>query len=162
MKKIFKILMPITIVGGLAVAGGIYLDRAGKSGQAGRAAHAVIDAADQALESARAEARFRENDEENFVNLGAIFTSNGTVVATLIVRGTKGAAAVCNNMAFVRDYLVGLMSDFPPDARNLSGGPVGYGGSVVDGMNKLIRYDAITRIRYDSYHLGQTGGTPNC
>ena len=162
MKKVFKVLMPVTIVVGLAAGAAIYLDRAGKSGQAGRVAHAVIDAADSALESARAEERFRENDEENFVNLGAIFTANGNVVATLIVRGSRGAAAVCNNMAFVRDYVVGVMSDYPPDARNLSAGPIGYGGSVADGINKLIRYDAITRIRYDSYHLGQTGGSPNC
>lgn|GEM_PF-966248 len=162
MNKVFKILMLVTILGGLGVGLAIYLDRAGKSGQAGRVAHAVIDAADKALESSRAEERFRENDEENFVNLGAIFTSKGNVVATLIVRGTNGAAAVCNNMAFVRDYLVGVMSDYPPDSQNLSAGPVGYSGSVADGINKLIRYDAITRIRYDAYHLGQTGGSPNC
>ena len=162
MKKIFKVLMPVTIVGGLAVAGAIYLDDSGKSGQAGRAAHAMIDAADRAIDSARAEERFRENEEENFVNLGAIFTPNGNVVATLIVRGTKGAGAVCNNIAFVRDYLVGLIADYPPDSRNLSAGPAGYRGSIAEGVNKLIQYEAVKRIRYDAYHLGQTGGSANC
>jgi len=122
----------------------------------------VIVAADRAIDSARADERYRENEEENFVNLGAIFTSNGNVVATLIVRGTKGAVAVCNNIAFVRDYLVGLMSDHLPDSRNLSGGPVGYKGSIRDEINKLVQDDAVQRIRYDSYHLGQTGGSPNC
>lgn len=122
----------------------------------------MIVAADRAIDSARADERYRENEEENFVNLGAIFTSNGNVVATLIVRGTKGAGAVCNNIAFVRDYLVGLMSDHLPDSRNLSGGPVGYKGSIRDEINKLVQDDAVQRIRYDSYHLGQTGGSPNC
>lgn len=122
----------------------------------------MIVAADRAIDSARADERYRENEEENFVNLGAIFTSNGNVVATLIVRGTKGAVAVCNNIAFVRDYLVGLMSDHLPDSRNLSGGPVGYKGSIRDEINKLVQDDAVQRIRYDSYHLGQTGGSPNC
>lgn len=122
----------------------------------------MIVAADRAIDSARADERYRENEEENFANLGAIFTSNGNVVATLIVRGTKGAGAVCNNIAFVRDYLVGLMSDHLPDSRNLSGGPVGYKGSIRDEINKLVQDDAVQRIRYDSYHLGQTGGSPNC
>ena len=122
----------------------------------------MIVAADRAIDSARADERYRENEEENFVNLGAIFTSNGNVVATLIVRGTKGAGAVCNNIAFVRDYLVGLMSDHLPDSRNLSGGPVGYKGSIRDEINKLVQDDAVQRIGYDSYHLGQTGGSPNC
>jgi hypothetical protein len=25
-----------------------------------------------------------------------------------------------------------------------------------------VQDDAVQRIRYDSYHLGQTGGSPNC
>lgn len=158
----FKIVIPVMIVVVLGVAGWLYLESTGNSGQAGRAANAVIAAADRAIDSARADERYRENEEENFVNLGAIFTSNGNVVATLIVRGTKGAGAVCNNIAFVRDYLVGLMSDHSPDSRNLSAGPVGYNGSIRDGINKLVQYDAVQRIRYDSYHLGQTGGSPNC
>tara|TARA_R110002110_G_scaffold10557_5_gene51995 strand:+ start:3499 stop:3963 length:465 start_codon:yes stop_codon:yes gene_type:complete len=154
--------MPVLVVVALAAAGWMYLENTGNSGQAGRAAHAVIDAADRVIDSARAEERYRENEEENFVTLGAIFTANGNVVATLIVRGTNGARAVCNNLAFVQDYLVGLISDYPPDRRNLSAGPVGYGGSIVAGINKLIEYDAVQRIRYDAYHLGQTGGSPNC
>lgn len=157
-----KIVLPVLVVFGLGVAGWLYLEGSGKSGHAGRAANAVIKAADRAIDSARSEERYRENEEENFVNLGAIFTANGNVVATLIVRGTNGAKAVCNNMAFVRDYLVGLMSDYPPDSANLSAGPVGYDNSIVAGINKLVEYDAVQRIRYDSYHLGQTGGSANC
>lgn len=157
-----KIVLPVLVVTGLGLGGWLYLESTGNTGQAGRAANAVMSAADRALESARADERFRETEEENFVTLGAIFTANGNVVATLIVRGTKGALAVCNNLAFVKDYLVGLMSDYPPDSRNLSGGPVGYEGSIISGINKLIEYDAVMRVRYDSYHLGQTGGAPNC
>jgi hypothetical protein len=158
----FKIVIPVMIVVVLGVAGWLYLESTGNSGQAGRAANAVIAVADRAIDSARADERYTENEEENFVNLGAIFTSNGNVVATLIVRGKKGAGAVCNNIAFVRDYLVGLMSDHPPDSRNLSAGPVGYNESIRDGINKLVQYDAVQRIRYDTYDLGQTGGSPNC
>ena len=146
----------------LGVAGWLYLERTGNSGQAGRAANAIIAAADRAIDSARADERYGENEEENFVDLGAIFTSNGNVVATLIVRGTKGAGAVCNNIAFVRNYLVGLMSDHPPDSRNLAACPVDYNGYIRDGINKLVQYDAVQRIRYDPYRLGQTGGSPNC
>lgn len=157
-----KIVLPVLVVAGLGLGGWLYLERSGNSGQAGRAANAVMSAADRAIDSARADERFRENEEENFVRLGAIFTANGNVVATLIVRGTNGALAVCNNMAFVKDYLVGLLSDYPPNSRDLSGGPVGYDGSIIAGINKLIEYEAVTRVRYDSYHLGQTGGSPNC
>jgi hypothetical protein len=162
LSKIVKIVLPVLVVCGLGAGGYLYLESTGNSGQASRAANAVIGAADRAIDSARSEERYRENEEENFVNLGAIFTANGNVVATLIVRGTKGAGAVCNNMAFVRDYLVGLLSDYPPDSRNLSAGPVGYNGSIEAGINKLVEYDAVQRIRYDSYHLGQTGGSANC
>lgn len=162
MGKILKIVLLVLVVCCVGAFGWLYLDDTGKSGQAGRAAHAVMGAADRAIDAARADERYRENEEENFVTLGAIFTANGNVVATLIVRGTNGAQAVCNNLAFVKDYLVGLMSDYPPDSRNLSGGPVGYGGSIISGINKLIEYDAVQRIRYDSYHLGQTGGSTNC
>lgn len=157
-----KIGLPVLVVCGIGVGGWLYLERAGKTGQAGRAASAVVAAADRAIDSARAGERYRENEEENFVTLGAIFSANGNVVATLIVRGTNGARAVCNNLAFVQDYLVGLVSDYPPDSQNLAAGPAGYGGSVIAGINKLIEYDAVKRIRYDAYHLGQTGGSPNC
>lgn len=157
-----KIVLPVLVVCAIGVGGWLYLESTGNTGEAGRAANAVMNAADRAIDSARSEERHRENEEENFVTLGAIFSANGNVVATLIVRGTNGARAVCNNLAFVQDYLVGLISDHPPDSRNLAAGPVGYGGSIVAGMNKLVEYDAVKRIRYDSYHLGQTGGSPNC
>lgn len=162
MGKLLKIGLPVLVVCGIGVGGSLYLESTGKTGQAGRAANAVVSAADRVIDSARAERRFRENEEENFITLGAIFSANGNVVATLIVRGTNGARAVCNNLAFVQDYLVGLISDYPPDSRNLAAGPAGYGGSIIAGINKLIEYDAVKRIRYDSYHLGQTGGSPNC
>lgn len=160
--KLLKIGLPVLVVCGIGVGGWLYLENAGKDSQAGRAANAVVNAADRALDSARAERRYRENEEENFITLGAIFSANGNVVATLIVRGTNGARAVCNNVAFVQDYLVGLMSDYPPDSDNLSAGPTGYGGSIIAGINKLIEYDAVKRIRYDPYHIRQTGGSPNC
>jgi hypothetical protein len=157
-----KIVIPVLVVVGLGAGGGLYLESSGNSGEAVRAASAMMNAADRAIDSTRSDYRYRENEEENFVNLGAIFTANGNVVATLIVRGTNGAGAVCNNMAFVKDYLVGVISDYPPDSKNLSAGPVGYGGSIVAGINKLVEYDAVRRIRYDPYHLGQTGGSANC
>ena len=157
-----KIVIPVLIVVGLGAGGGLYLESTENSGEAVRAANAVMNAAERAIDSTRSDDRYRENEEENFVNLGAIFTMNGNVVATLIVRGTNGAGAVCINMAFVKDYLVGLMSDYPPDSQNVSGGPVGYGGSIVAGINKLAEYGAVRWIRYDSYHLGQAGGSPNC
>lgn len=150
------------VVCALGAGGWLYLESTGNTGEASRAANAVMNAADRAIDSARAGDRHRENEEENFVTLGAIFSANGNVVATLIVRGSNGARAVCNNLAFVQDYLVGLISDHPPDSRNLAAGPVGYGGSIVAGINRLVEYDAVKRIRYDSYHLGQTGGSPNC
>ncbi|MDE0797663.1 MAG: hypothetical protein OSB76_18955, partial [Alphaproteobacteria bacterium] len=118
-----KIVIPVLIVVGLGAGGGLYLESTENSGEAVRAANAVMNAAERAIDSTRSDDRYRENEEENFVNLIAIFTVNGNVVATLIVRGTNGAGAVCINMAFVKDYLVGLMSDYPPDSQNVSGGP---------------------------------------
>ncbi len=53
----FKIVIPVMIVVVLDVAGWLYLESTGNSGQARRAANAVIAAADRAIDSARADER---------------------------------------------------------------------------------------------------------
>ena len=162
MGNLRKLGILVLVVFGLGAAGWLYLEKTGNSEQANRAANAVMGAADRAIDAARAGDRFEETEEENYVNVGAIFTANGNVAATLIVRGTDGVEAVCNRMAFVRDYLVGMLSDYPPDSRNLSAGPVGYPGSIRSGINDLIEFEAVQRVRYDSFRLGQTGASPSC
>lgn len=162
MGRIIKLGLPVLVVLCLGGAGWLFLEQTGNSEEAERAAGAVMNAADRALDAARAGDRFREREQENFVNIGAIFTANGNVRATLVVRGTEGAEAICNRMAFVRDYLVVLLSDHPPEKGNLAAGPVGYGGSLEQGINELVDQDVVTRIRFDPYHLGQSGGSSNC
>ena len=80
----------------------------------------------------------------------------------MVVRGSKGAAAICNRMAFVRDYLVVLMSDYPPEKGNLAAGPAGYPGSLETGINEVVEQNVVTRIRFDAYNLGQPGGSASC
>lgn len=162
MGKVLKLGLPVLIVLAIGAGGWLYLESTGNSKQAERAAGAVMGAADRAIEAARAGDRYRENEEENFVNVGAIFTPNGNVRATLVVRGTNGAETVCNRMAFVRDYLVVLLSDNPPAKGNLSAGPAGYSGSVIGGVNRIVDEDVVTRVRFDPYHLGQSGGSASC
>lgn len=162
MGKIIKLGIPVLVVLAIGAGGWMYLESSGNSDQAERAAGAVMGAADRAIEAARAGGRFRETEEENFVNIGAIFTANGNVRATLVVRGSDGAEAICNRMAFVRDYLVVLLSDYPPAKGNLTAGPVGYGGSLESGINRIVDEDVVSRIRFDPYHLGQTGGSSSC
>lgn len=162
MGKIIKLGLPLLIVGAIGAVGWLYLESTGNSDEAQRAAGAVIGAADRAIEAARAGDRFKENEEENFVNVGAIFTPNGNVRATLVVRGSNGAESICNRMAFVRDYLVVLLSDHPPEKGNLSAGPIGYNGSLEGGINRIIDEEVVTRIRFDPYHLGQSGGSASC
>ena len=162
MGKLVKLGVPVMVVAGLGVFGWLYLESSGNTDEAGRAAGAVMDAADRAIDSARAGDRYQSEKEDNFVNIGAIFTSNGNVRATLVVRGTDGAEAVCNRMAFVRDYLVVLLSDYPPAASDLSAGPVGFGGSMTAELNGVIKSDSVSRVRFESYHLGQTGGRATC
>jgi hypothetical protein len=162
MGKVVKMGIPVLIVAAIGAGGWLYLESSGNSKEAGRAAGAVMDAADRAIDAARSGERFRENEEQNFVNVGAIFTSNGNVRATLVVLGTKGAEAVCNRMAFVRDHLVVLLSDYPPVEGNLAAGPQGYSGSLVGSINEIIEDEVVTRIRFDPYHLGQSGGSASC
>ena len=158
MGKIIKMGIPVLIVAAIW----LYLESTGNSKEAGRAADAVMDAADRAIDAARAGDRFRENEESNFVNVGAIFTANGNVRATLVVLGTKGAEVVCDRMAFIRDHLVVLLSDYPPVKDNLAAGPQGYPGSLVGGINEIVKDEVVDRIRFDPYHLGQSGGSASC
>ena len=162
MGKLVKRGVPVMVVAGLGVFGWLYPESSGNTDEAGRAVGAVMDAADQAIDSACAGDRYQSEKEDHFGNIGAIFTSNGNVRATLVVRGTDGAEAVCNRMAFVRDYLVVLLSDYPPAASDLSAGPVGFGGSMTAELNGVIKSDSVSRVRFDSYHLGQTGGRATC
>lgn len=162
MGKILKLGLLVLVVAMIGAGGWMYLDASGNSEQAERAAGAVMGAADRAMDAARSGDRFSQSEEENFVNIGAIFTKNGNVRATLVVRGTDGATAICNRMAFVRDYLVVLLSDHPPAKGNLAAGPVGYGGSLASGINRIVDKDAVSRIRFDPYHLGQSGGSSSC
>ena len=162
MGKIVKTGLPVLIVAAIGVSGWLYLESTGNSKEAGRAAGAVMDAADRAIDAARAGDRYRENEEQNFVNVGAIFTANGNVRATLVVLGTSGAEAVCNRMAFVRDHLVVLLSDYPPVKDNLAAGPQGYPGSLVGSINEIVEDEVVARVRFDPYHLGQSGGSASC
>lgn len=162
MGKVVKIGLPVLIVLTIGAAGWLYLESSGKSNQAGRAAGAVMDAADRAIDAARSGDRYRENEEDNFVTIGAIFTPNGNVRATLVVRGSTGAEAICNRMAFIRDYLVVLLSDYPPAKENLAAGPAGYPGSIPESINGLVEKEVVSRIRFDPYHLGQPGGSASC
>lgn len=162
MGKILKLGLPVLIILALGAGGWLYLESSGNSDQAERAAGAVMGAADRALDAARAGDRFSQSEEENFVNIGAIYTVNGNVRATLVVQGSDGAEAICNRMAFVRDYLVVLLSDHPPAKGNLAAGPVGYDGSMESRINRIVDEDVVTRIRFDPYHLGQRGGTSTC
>ena len=162
MGKIVKMGLPVLMVAAIGVSGWLYLESTGNSKEAGRAAGAVMDAADRAIDAARAGDRYRENEEQNFVNVGAIFTANGNVRATLVVLGTSGAEAVCNRMAFVRDHLVVLLSDYPPVKDNLAAGPQGYPGSLVGSINEIVEDEVVARVRFDPYHLGQSGGSASC
>ncbi len=162
MAKIVKIGIPVLVVLAIGAVGWLYLEESGQTREAKRAAGAVMKAADRAIGLDRDADRFRATEEENFVNVGAIFTVNGNVRVTLVVRGTDGADAVCNRMVFVRDYLVGVMSDYPPSSDDLVGGPVGYPGSIAERVNSMVDGDAVTRVRYDPYYLGQERGSTSC
>ena len=74
--------------------------------------------------------------------------------AAIDVRGPAGVEAVCNRIQHVRDYLVVLLSDFPPDPTAPSAGPAGYDGSISESLNELVGSDAVERIRFDPYHQG--------
>jgi hypothetical protein len=78
------------VVAGLGVFGWLYPESSGNTDEVGRAAGAVMDAPDRAIDSARTGDRYRSEKEENFVNTGVIFTSNGNVRATLVVLGKDG------------------------------------------------------------------------
>jgi hypothetical protein len=160
--RIVKLGIPVLVVIAIGAGGWLYLESSGNGVEAGRAAGAVINAADRAIDAARAGDTYGKNEENNFVTVGAIFTANGNVRATLVVRGSKGAAAICNRMAFVRDYLVVLMSDYPPEKGNLAAGPAGYPGSLETGINEVVEQNVVTRIRFDAYNLGQPGGSASC
>ena len=157
-----KLILPIVVIIALGAGAWLFLESSGNSDQAGKAANAVMDAADRAIDAATAEQRYREEEEPNYVNVGAIFTAKGNLRATLVVKGTNGVEAICNRIAYVRDYLVVLMSDHPPVPGNESAGPSGYDGSVPGEINNLVEEDAVVSVRYDPFSLGHSGGSASC
>lgn len=157
-----KLIIPVIVVAALGAGGWLVLEESGNTKEAGRAANAVMDAADRAIDAARSDEIYREEEEPNYVNVGAIFTNHGHVSATLIVKGTDGVETVCNRIAYVRDFLVVLLSDHPPEAGNLAAGPVGYAGSVPSEINSLLEDKAVQSVRFDPFNLGQRNGTASC
>lgn len=157
-----KLIIPVIVIIALGAGTWLFLESSGNTDQAGKAANAVMNAADRAIDAATQERRYREQEEPNYVNVGAIFTNHGNVSATLIVKGTNGIETVCNRIAYVRDYLVVLLSDHPPSERNLAAGPSGYTGSVSDEINNLLEDKAVESVRFDPFSLGQTGGNASC
>ena len=157
-----KLIIPVFVIIGLGAETWLFLESSGNSEQAGKAANAVMDAADRAIDAATKERRYREEVGPTYVNVGAIYTNHGNVSATLVVKGTNGVDAVCNRIAYVRDFLVVLLSDHPPEERNLAAGPTGYNGSVPDEINDLLEDKAVQSVRFDPFSLGQTGGSASC
>lgn len=162
MRKLAKIALPILVIAAIGVFGWLFLESTDNKDNAQRAAVSVMDAADRALDAATADSRFRAEEEENYVSVGAIFTSSGNLRATLVVSGSKGVEAVCNRIAHVRDFLVVLLSDYPPHPRHLSDGPEGYDGSIADGINEMIERPSVQRVRFDPFRIGSSGGRANC
>lgn len=162
MSKLIKIVLPILVIAAIGVFGWLFLESTDNKDNAERAAASMMNAADRAFDAATAASRFRAEEEENYVSVGAIFTSSGNLKATLIVSGSKGVEAVCNRIAHVRDYLVVLLSDYPPDPRQLSDGPSGYDGSIIEGINEMIERPSVQRVRFDPFHIGSSGGRANC
>lgn len=157
-----KLGIPLLVVAALGVFGWLYVESTNNQDNAMHAANTVLNAADRAYDAATASARYRAEEELNYVSIGAIYTSTGNVKATLIVRGSDGVTAVCNRLAHVRDYLVVLLSDYPPNPRRLQDGPAGYNGSVVAGINKLISDPLVQDVRFDPYQVGSSGARANC
>ena len=157
-----KLLIPLLFIVTIGVGAWLFLESSGNTKDAQRAADAVMNAADKAIDAARADERYREEQEANYVNVGAIYTNHGHVRATLIVKGTNGADLVCNRIAYVRDFLVVLLSDYPPEASNLAAGPAGYTGSVSSEINSLLEDEAVKSVRFDPFSLGQSGRSASC
>ena len=154
-----KLITPVVVIIALGAGTWLFLESFGQTDEAGKAANAVMNAADRAIDAATQAQRYRAEEEPNYVNVRAIFTNHGNVSATLVVKGTNGVDAVCNRIAHVRDYLGVLLSDHPPEPRNLAAGPSGYDGSVLDGINSLLDDTAVQSVRFDPFSLGQTGGS---
>tara|TARA_R110000787_G_scaffold9619_3_gene33456 strand:- start:295 stop:783 length:489 start_codon:yes stop_codon:yes gene_type:complete len=160
--KIVKIVLPVLVLAAIGVFGWLFLESTDNKDNAQRAAASVFNAADRAYDAATANSRFRAEEEPNYVSVGAIYTSSGNLKATLIVKGSNGVEAVCNRVAHVRDYLVVLLSDHPPDPRRLTDGPVGFPGSMVEEINGIVEQAAVERVRFDPFQIGATGGTASC
>ncbi|MEX2453699.1 MAG: hypothetical protein WD470_03290 [Rhodospirillaceae bacterium] len=158
---VFRYGAPILAAVGIGIGAWVYFGQSDEAREARRAAETVLGAADRALDAVLP-GRGAERSEIRYISAGAIFTSGGHVNATLIVRGAAGAAGVCSRMVHVRDYLVVLLSDFPPDPADPSAGPVGFGGSVADGLNELLANPAVERVRFDPYRQGADGGGAGC
>ncbi len=159
MGTFLKIGAPVLAIVGLAVFAWMFLKQSGQSVDANSTAGAVIKAADKAISSA-----FTDSDADkvdHYINVGAIYTSTGNLAATLIVRGERGTQEVCQRLVHIRDYLVVLLSDNPPDPANPGAGPTNFRGSIVAALNEVAQTDRIRRVRFDSYHqttdLGRTG-----
>lgn len=157
-----KIVVPLLAISAIGVFGWLFLESTNNQDEAQRAAASMLNAADRAYDAATADARYRTEEEPNFVSIGAIYTSTGSLKATLVVRGSQGVEAVCNRIAHVRDYLVVLLADYPPAPDSIEDGPAGYGGSIVAGINEMIEHPSVTRVRFDPFRVGSAGSRANC
>ena len=150
MGTFLKIGAPVLAIVGLAVFAWMFLKQSGQSVDANSTAGAVIKAADKAMSSAFTDSNADKVD--HYINVGAIYTSTGNLAATLIVRGERGTQEVCSRLVHVRDFLVVLLSDNPPDPANPGAGPSNFRGSIVAALNEVAQTDRIRRVRFDSYH----------
>lgn len=162
MHRFIKLGLPLLVVAAIGIFGWLYVESTNNQDSAARAATDVLDVANQAIDAATAGVRYRTEEKPNYVSIGAIFTSNGNVKATLIVNGSDGVDAVCSRLAHVRDYLVVLLSDYPPDPRHLEEGPAGFHGSIVNSLNRLIAQPVVKAVRFDPFQVGSSGGEPDC
>lgn len=154
MGTVLNIGAPVLAIVGLAIFAWMFLNQSGKGGDPAGAAGDMIKAADQAISSV-----FSGSDAEkvdHYISVGAIYTSTGNLAATLIVRGERGSQEVCQRLVHIRDYLVVLLSDNPPDPANPGAGPRNFRGSIVEALNGVAQTDAIRRVRFDSYHQAST------
>lgn len=155
MNTLLKLGLPLAATVGLGLGAWQFLQQSGQGDNARRA----LDTAGSYIEKTFSGSN---GTEAHFLSMGAIITSSANVSATLIVRGRKGREEVCRRVVHIRDYLVTILSDYPPDPVRPSDGPAGYGGDVVAEINGMLDTPAVERVRFDPYQLGAPGGEPSC
>ena len=112
-----------------------------------KASNDLMTVANRAIDWARKEQRRRLEEKLNYVNVGA----------TPIEKRTNGVETIYNRIAYVRYFLVVLLSGYAAEECNLVPGSSRYNGPVPGEIDGLLEDQAPNSFRFNPFSPAEAG-----